>query len=166
MRTKFEDYTGIFVMHCHRLNHEDNGLMMLVNVIPAVSSYAVAIPGGPGKSTSVRIYDGSGDRHIATVVPFPGFEGNVSVAMGDVDADGIYDLIVGSGPDRAAEVVVFSGRTGKAKTVFASELARFQPFAASARGGISVSAAQIDGTSADNIIVGSGPGIPSEVRIY
>jgi hypothetical protein len=29
-----------------------------------------------------------------------------------------------------------------------------------------VTAAQIDGTSADNIIVGSGPGIPSEVRVY
>ena len=42
-------------MHCHRLNHEDNGLMTLVNVIPAVSSYAVAVPGSPGhqpKSTS------------------------------------------------------------------------------------------------------------------
>ena len=42
IRTKFEDYTGIFVMHCHRLNHEDNGLMALVNVIPAVSTYAVS----------------------------------------------------------------------------------------------------------------------------
>ena len=41
---KFDDFTGLFVMHCHRLNHEDNGLMALVNVIPAVSSYAVAVP--------------------------------------------------------------------------------------------------------------------------
>ena len=166
IRTRFDDYTGIFVMHCHRLNHEDNGLMMLVNVIPAVSSYAVAIPGAPGKSTEVRIYDGNGDRLLATVVPFAGFEGSVNVAMGDVDADGVYDLIVGSGPDRAPEVVVYSGKTGKAKGPFATELSRFQPFAAGARGGISVAAAQIDGTSADNIIVGSGPGIPSEVRIY
>ena len=29
-----------------------------------------------------------------------------------------------------------------------------------------MAAAQIDGTSADNIIVGSGPGMPSEVRVY
>ena len=41
MRTKFNDYLGLYVLHCHRLNHEDNGLMMLVNVIPAVSDYAV-----------------------------------------------------------------------------------------------------------------------------
>ena len=38
-------------MHCHRLNHEDNGLMALVNVIPAVSAYAVVVPGGSGKAT-------------------------------------------------------------------------------------------------------------------
>ena len=45
LRMSFDDFTGLFVMHCHRLNHEDNGLMTLVNVIPAVSTYAVAVPG-------------------------------------------------------------------------------------------------------------------------
>ena len=29
-----------------------------------------------------------------------------------------------------------------------------------------MAAAQIDGTNADDIIVGSGPGIPSEVKVY
>ena len=84
-------------MHCHRLNHEDNGLMALINVIPAASIYAVAVPGAPGKPAEVRLYDGNGDRFVATVIPFPGFEGNVTVAMGDVDGDGILDLIVGAG---------------------------------------------------------------------
>ena len=70
-------------MHCHRLNHEDNGLMALVNVIPAVSIYAVAVPGARGKPAEVRLYDGNGDRFIATVIPFPGFEGSVNVAMGE-----------------------------------------------------------------------------------
>ena len=41
-------------MHCHRLNHEDNGLMMLVNVIPAVSTYAVAVPGSAGQAAQVK----------------------------------------------------------------------------------------------------------------
>ena len=73
-------------MHCHRLNHEDNGLMALINVIPAVSSYAVAVPGSPGHPAEVKVFDGNGDRLLATVTPFPGFEGTPSVAMGDVDA--------------------------------------------------------------------------------
>ena len=58
-------------MHCHRLNHEDNGLMALINVIPAVSVYAVAIPGTPGRPAEVRLYDGNGDRFVATIIRSP-----------------------------------------------------------------------------------------------
>ena len=58
------------------------------------------------------------------------------------------------------------GRRMAARRAFDTELARFAAFAADARGGISVTATQIDGSSADNIIVGSGPGIPSEVKVF
>ncbi len=115
IRTRFDNYTGLYVMHCHRLNHEDNGLMALISVIPEISSYAVAVPGTPGKATEVHIYDGNGDRLLATVTPFPGHQGSVSVAMGDVDDDGVYDLLVGAGKDRAAEVVVYSGKAKNGK---------------------------------------------------
>jgi hypothetical protein len=165
IRTRFDEYTGLFVMHRHRLNHEDNGLMALINVIPAVSTYAVAVPGAAGRPAQVRVYDGNGDRLVATVTPLPRFEGSVSATMGDVDDDGALDPIVGSGSDHAPEVVAYAATAANGKGAFETELARFQPFAAEARGGVSVAAAQIDGTSADNIVVGSGAGIPSEVRV-
>jgi hypothetical protein len=166
MRTRFDDFIGLYVMHCHRLNHEDNGLMALVNVIPAVSAYAVVVPGGGGKPTSVRVLDANGDRLLATVTPFPGHEGLVSVALGDLDGDGVLDLVVGAGQDHAPEVVAYAGAAKPGKPAFSTELARFQAFGADARGGVSVAAAQIDGATSDNIIVGSGPGIASEIKVY
>ena len=166
IRTRFRNYIGAFVAHCHRLNHEDNGLMLTVNIIPAVSTYAVAVPGSSGKTAEVRVYDGDGDNLIASVTPFPGYEGVPTVAMGDVNGDGVYDLVVGAGPGHAPEVVVYSGKPGGGNGAFETELTRFEAFASDARGGVSVTAAQIDGTTADNIIVGSGPGIPSEVKVF
>ena len=115
LRMKFDDFTGLFVMHCHRLNHEDNGLMTLVNVIPAASTYAVAVPGSPGHAAEVKVYDGNGDRLVATVTPFPGYEGTTSVAMGDIDDDGVYDLVVGAGKDHAPEVVAYAGKAKDGK---------------------------------------------------
>lgn len=166
LRSSFDHFIGLFVMHCHRLNHEDNGLMTLVNVIPAVSTYAVAVPGSEGRAAEVKVYDGNADKLIATVTPFPDFAGTPNVAIGDINEDGIYDLVVGAGKDHAPEVVAYSGKAADGKNPFATELARFEAFDSSAKGGVSVAVAQIDGGQADNIIVGSGPGILSEVKVF
>jgi FtsP/CotA-like multicopper oxidase with cupredoxin domain len=161
MRTKFEEYTGTYVLHCHRLNHEDNGLMALINVIPAVSAYAVAVPGSSGHPAKVRVYDGKGDRLITTLTPFPSFDGSLSVAMGDTESTGVLDLIVGTGKGASPQVAVYSGKSG-----FRKEIARFAPFAADERGGVSVASAQIDGSTADNIIVGSPARMQDRINVY
>src|SRR5437016_10711401 len=139
IRTRFDAFTGLFVMHCHRLNHEDNGLMMLINVIPAISSYAVAVPGAPGKAAEVRVYDGNADRLLATVSPFPGYEGNVR----------IYGSKLPSSP-------------GTAPALFST----FSPYDGD-RSGISLTAGFVDyATGRYSIVTAPGPGLPAEVKVF
>lgn len=167
LRQKFVEFTGTYVIHCHRLNHEDNGLMAMINVIPAVSSYAVATSGSEGVAAEVRVYDGDGDVPIATVVPFPGWDGDLSVSMGDVDGDQVLDLVAGKGPGGAPEVVVYSGAAPAGGSPFDSVILGFLAFDEAFRGGVTVAATDIDGNAlADNVIVGSGPGIESTVKVY
>jgi FtsP/CotA-like multicopper oxidase with cupredoxin domain len=161
MRTKFTDFTGVYVLHCHRLNHEDNGLMAAISVIPKVSAYAVSVPGSPGHQATVRVYDGNGDRLLATVMPFEDYTGTLNVAMGDVEDTGVLDLIVATGKGASPQIAVYSGKSN-----FTREVARFAPFPAHERGGVNVAAAQIDGSSADNIIVGSGVGAPDRITVF
>jgi FtsP/CotA-like multicopper oxidase with cupredoxin domain len=167
LRTEFLQFTGPYVIHCHRLNHEDNGLMAMVNVIPAISSFAVASPGAPGQNASVRIYDGAAGTKLAAVEPFPSFTGDVSVAMGDVDGDQVLDLVAGKGPGGPPEVVVYSGAGGTGAAPFAREIVRFLAFDPSFSGGVTVAAAGIDGNEfSDNVIVASGAGMESTVKVF
>ena len=167
LRSQFTEFTGAYVVHCHRLNHEDNGLMAFINVIPAVSSYAVATGGSPGKDATVTVYDGSRDAPLATVTPFPGFTGPLSVTMGDVDGDQILDLVAGKGPGGTPEVAVYSGAKAEGGAPFKTQLLRFLAFDAGFTGGVRVAAADIDGNAmADNVIVGAGPGIESSVKVF
>ena len=37
LRSRFEDFTGRFVLHCHIVNHEEIGMMQLIEVYSASS---------------------------------------------------------------------------------------------------------------------------------
>jgi FtsP/CotA-like multicopper oxidase with cupredoxin domain len=40
MRSRFVDYTGQYVLHCHILAHEDRGMMTVVEVVPFTTAYS------------------------------------------------------------------------------------------------------------------------------
>ena len=53
-RTAYRDFDGVFVNHCHILDHEDQGMMELVEIVPPPG--APATPGLPGLGRSLRPY--------------------------------------------------------------------------------------------------------------
>ena len=166
LRTLFQNYIGAYVTHCHRLNHEDNGLMTIINVIPQVSTFAIGVAASPTSLVHVYAESDSEDVLVKTLTPFAeeGFTGSLSVAMGDIDGDTIWDLIVGAGPGLRSYVKIYSGASG-----FTTLIHFFQAFEDSSYlGGISVAAGNINGNSRgyDNLVVGSGEGMINEVLVF
>src|SRR2546423_1500670 len=109
LRTKIDDYLGTYVEHCHRLPHEDRGMMSMVRSIPHDPIVTVSRTGAGGSAIDVvRTSDG---KVASTIAPPAGNSGVLAAAVGDVDGDTVRDVAVAStsGPDA---VNVYSGASG------------------------------------------------------
>jgi len=85
---------------------------------------------------------------------FPGFTGTVRTATGDLNNDGVADLIGGAGPGGSPRIAVLDGKTG-------SRIVDFFAFESVFSGGVFVSAADVTGDGRVDVIVtpdeGGGP---------
>jgi hypothetical protein len=107
---------------------------------------------------SVRVIDPAGGG--ALFEPFgPGFSGGVRVAAGDINGDGVPDIIVGSGPGIAAGVRIFDGAS-------LQPAGGFEPFGTGFLGGVFVGTGDVNGDGRSDIISGAGPGTGAVVRIH
>jgi len=87
---------------------------------------------------------------IAKFTPFPGFRGPISVAVADVNGNGVPDIIVAASHGAGPHVKVFEGSDG-------SLLANFFAFAPSFGGGVFVAAGDVNGDGRADLIVSAGP---------
>src|SRR5262249_12569151 len=77
--------------------------------VPAGFSLAVGAASG---FALVELYSLPGPSPLGTLAPFPASAGGVSVALGDVNADGHADIVIGAGASAPPEVKVFDGPSG------------------------------------------------------
>lgn len=87
------------------------------------------------------------------------FTGGVRVAAGDVNGDGVADIITGPGPGMGARVRVFDGATG-------NRIHSFRAFPGFFRGGVFVAAGDVNGDGKADIIVAPDRGAPPIVRVF
>ncbi len=123
----------------------------------------IIVGAGPGSRNLglVKVFSHDGTETGVSFLAH-GYKYGVNVASGDIDGDGIDEIItgVGPGPQNPAEVKVFD-RNG-------NQLTGLSVTAYEYKYGVNVASADFDGDGIDEIITGAGPGPqnPAEVKVF
>jgi hypothetical protein len=122
----------------------------------------VAIAPDVGGPPSVEVYDLAQGKLLVTIQPFPrNFDGGVRLAWGDVNGDGIPDLITATGPGQIPSTVkIFDG------TNFTRVLGEFLGVDEKYKGGLWVAAADLTKSNRAEIVVGLDAGHRPLVRVF
>ena len=112
--------------------------------------------GGP----RVVVLDGVNGAEVRSFFAFdPTFTGGVAVACGDVNDDGIADIITAALAGGGPHVKVFDGASGKV-------LLSFFAYDAGFSGGVSLAAADVTGDNRADIITGAGAGGAPHIKVF
>jgi YD repeat-containing protein len=119
---------------------------------------------GPGMAPEVKVFDGKTGVQLAGsrgdfLAYDASFQGGVFVAAGDVNGDGVPDIVAGPGAGGGSEVRAFSGQTGALLNAFAA-------FGPGYQAGVTVAADYWPGVAHAYVVAGTGPGAVAEIRTF
>lgn len=113
---------------------------------------------GKGGWPLVKIFSGDGTIITNGFYVLDGkFSGGVNLSCGDIDGNGVSDIVVAAGPGGGPHVLVYDAQ--------GTILTNFMAYDKSFRGGIEVATADADGDGRDEIITGPTVGA-SHVQIF
>jgi predicted outer membrane repeat protein len=118
--------------------------------------FAVA---GSGRVQVRRVSDGG---LVLDFVPYPGYNGPISVALGDINGDGFPDLVTGA-MEGSPDVRVFDGQALAQGVV--KQLVQFFPYGTGFNVGANVAVGDINGDGYADIVTGATLGNP-DTRVY
>ena len=120
-----------------------------VSTPPVVTGSRIAV----GAAGRVRIFDAATHALRRVVAPFgTAYTGTISLALGDVNRDGVADIAAGQG----SVVKVLNGKSGGTLATYATGF----------KAGVSVALGDVNGDGRADLVVGSGPGAPAQVKVY
>lgn len=123
---------------------------------------------GVGGGPHIKVFNLQGGLpvEIASFFAFePNFMGGVYIATGDINADGLTDIIIGAGAGGGPRVKVFNGNSNYFINS-AVPLMDFFAYDPSFTGGVTVSAGKRDLNPGDEVITGAGFGGGPNVRSF
>jgi hypothetical protein len=119
-----------------------------------------AVGSGYGQTAQVNVYDAATNAVVGILTPFGmGFSGGARVAVGDVNGDGIEDVIVGAGLGTSPMVKIYDGATLK-------EARSFLAYGAAFDGGVFVAVGDIDRDGRADVFTGAGAGGGPHVQVF
>jgi hypothetical protein len=114
---------------------------------------------GEGGGPQVVVYNQDGSIRFSFYAFEESFAGGVRVATGDVNGDGVEDIICAAGPGGTSHIRVFSG-------VNLAQIHSFIAYDPNFTGGAFVAAGDVNGDGFSDIIVGAGQGGGPHVRVF
>jgi hypothetical protein len=116
---------------------------------------------GTGGGSNVRVIDIAGGAEVASFDAYgPGFAGGVFVAVGDVNGDGVADIVTGAGAGGGPHVRAIHTEGGLI------EIASFFAYDPAFAGGVFVAVGDVTGDGVADIVTGAGAGGGPHVRAF
>ncbi len=113
-----------------------------------------------GVGGQLRVYNSKTGAMLfgGPIFPFGGFSGGVRVATGDVNGDGVQDVVAAAGPGGGPQVNVYDGTNGV-------KLYSFFAFESAFRGGVNVTVGDVNGDGFGDVIAAASRGGGPRVRV-
>lgn len=115
--------------------------------------------GKEGAPPQVRTFNMRGAELRRWSVYNPSFGGGVRTAIGDLNGDGLREIVTAAGPGGGPHIRIWKTDG----TIWGGGFFAFDPTAA---GGVSVAVGDIDGDGKDEVVAGSGLGAIPKVRVF